>query len=113
MTDTRAAAPTEGAPELDARARAARRIEAAGKAQAILTPARARVLEAIIAHVRENGWPPTMRELCTRLDVSSTRGVEEHLDRLERDGLLEREHGRPRAMRVTARGDEELAKLRR
>lgn len=78
-----------------------------------LTASRSRVLEAILAHVAAEQWPPTLRELCDRLGVSSTNGVTQVLDVLEREGIIERERGKPRAMRITSKGRDQLESWRR
>jgi repressor LexA len=65
---------------------------------------------------RENGYPPTIREIGEAFEISSTNGVRYHLNRLEKDGLLKRsgrisrgigavsagpaESGRPYAIRL-------------
>lgn len=62
-------------------------------------------LQAIAAAISEEGFPPTVRELCVRLGVSSTNGVNEHLQRLADAGLVRRlGRGRARALAVTTEG---------
>lgn len=74
-----------------------------------LTPARARILSAILRFLSENDWPPTMRELCAVLGTSSLNGLREQFDKMERDGLIERERKSARAIRVTSEGKRLLA----
>ncbi len=62
------------------------------------------VLQAINAGVTRNGWPPSVRELGDTLGISSPSTVHHHLDNLEREGLIERRAGQPRALRVTTLG---------
>lgn len=78
-----------------------------------ITAARIRMLLAIVEHVRVHQWPPTIRELMTACGVTSSNAVSERLDRLEHDGLIERERGCPRALRLTPAGHAELAASRR
>lgn len=78
-----------------------------------ITAARIRMLHAIVEHVRVHQWPPTIRELMTACALTSSNAVSERLDRLEADGLIERERGCPRAVRLTPAGHAELAKARR
>lgn len=59
-----------------------------------------RVLEAIEAYIAANGYPPTIRELMPIVGLASTSGVDMHLRRLERDGLISRDPTRSRAIRV-------------
>lgn len=58
------------------------------------------VLEFIIAGIRENGYPPTILELCAAMGISSTNGVNDHLQALERKGYIERS-SKARGIHVT------------
>lgn len=61
---------------------------------------RTRILRAIADHVLEFGWPPTVRELCDAVGLSSTSTVHAHLHRLVREGRIVRDPTKPRALRV-------------
>jgi len=61
-----------------------------------LSPRQRRCLEAVLAHRRRTGLPPTYRELGRALGIASTNGVRRHLEALERKGYL--------TMRRQARG---------
>jgi repressor LexA len=65
-----------------------------------LTPRQAQVLEYIRESVRANGYPPTVREICAALDLSSPSTVHAHLANLERLGLIKRDATKPRALDV-------------
>ena len=65
-----------------------------------LTPRQQQVLEFIRESVRANGYPPTVREICTALDLSSPSTVHAHLSNLERLGLIKRDPTKPRALDV-------------
>ena len=65
-----------------------------------LTPRQAQVLEFIRESVRIDGYPPTVREICTALDLSSPSTVHAHLSNLERLGLIRRDPSKPRALDV-------------
>lgn len=65
-----------------------------------LTPRQEQVLEFIRASIRANGYPPTVREICTGLDLSSPSTVHAHLANLERLGLIKRDPTKPRALDV-------------
>ena len=72
------------------------------------------MLEAILAHLKAEQWPPTHRELADRCGFSTSgNATHELLSKLERDGLLERERGKARAMRVTAAGHAALRDFRK
>jgi repressor LexA len=53
-----------------------------------LSPRQRRCLEAVLAHRRRTGLPPTYRELGRVLRIASTNGVRGHLKALERKGYL-------------------------
>ncbi len=66
-------------------------------------PATARQLAVLVAIERflaSHGYPPTVRDLCEALDVSSTNGMSTHLDALARKGYIVRDPGTPRGLRV-------------
>ncbi len=65
-----------------------------------LTPRQEQVLEFIRESVRVNGYPPTVREICTALELSSPSTVHAHLANLERLGLIKRDPTKPRALDV-------------
>lgn len=65
-----------------------------------LTPRQEQVLEFIRESVRSNGYPPTVREICAALDLSSPSTVHVHLANLERLGLIKRDPTKPRALDV-------------
>lgn len=57
------------------------------------------VAEAIRQHMNERGYPPSIRELAQVFDVSKTT-IHNDLRRLEAEGVIERQPGRNRAIRV-------------
>lgn len=65
-----------------------------------LTARQQQVLEFVRESVRANGYPPTVREICAALDLSSPSTVHAHLANLERRGLLKRDPTKPRALDV-------------
>ena len=48
----------------------------------------------------KNGYPPSVREICTAVGLSSTSTVHGHLTRLQRKGLLKRDPSKPRAIQI-------------
>lgn len=56
------------------------------------------ILEYIRTQVAENGFPPSVREICEAVGLKSTSTVHGHLKRLEKQGLLKRDSMKPRAM---------------
>ncbi len=66
-----------------------------------LTPQQSRVFQAICDCIDETGYPPSVRELCQRLDLKSTATVHTHLRNLERKGYIKREAQKSRAFNIT------------
>jgi repressor LexA len=56
-----------------------------------LTKRQQTVLETIRAWIREQGYPPTIRELGSQLGIKSLRGVTTHLDAIAKKGFLKRD----------------------
>ena len=68
-----------------------------------------KIIECIARTVAERGYPPSVREIADAVGLASTSAVHHHLTALEREGLLERGPHSSRALRLTARGEGELA----
>jgi len=58
-----------------------------------LTEKQRRVVQVIRSWIREQGYPPTIRELGKLLGIKSLRGVTTHLDALAKKGQLDRKRG--------------------
>ena len=70
-----------------------------------LTDRQRKIVECIRAHVEENGYPPTFREIAQSVGLKSTSTVDHHLRRLRELGVLQYEDGRFRALQLL--GEEE------
>lgn len=66
------------------------------------------ILQCIYDNVSRKGYPPTVREICTHVNLSSTSTVHGHLSRLEKKGYIFRDPAKPRAIEVTSSGLEAL-----
>ncbi|MGQ9475977.1 MAG: transcriptional repressor LexA [Actinomycetota bacterium] len=64
-----------------------------------LTPRQEEALEFVLSTLERRGYPPSVRELCEALGLSSTRGALRHLEALERKGFISRSPG-ARAIQV-------------
>ncbi|MCI0130192.1 MULTISPECIES: transcriptional repressor LexA [Enterococcaceae] len=62
------------------------------------------VLKYIHEQVEKKGYPPTVREIGTAVNLSSTSTVHGHLSRLEKKGLITRDPTKPRAIELTNEG---------
>lgn len=69
------------------------------------------ILEYIQSQVKENGFPPSVREICEAVGLRSTSTVHGHLKRLEKQGVLKRDSMKPRAMAVMGKGRGETKSL--
>lgn len=66
------------------------------------------ILQYIYEQVNKRGYPPTVREIGTATDLSSTSTVHGHLARLENNGFINRDPSKPRAIEFTKEGLEKL-----
>lgn len=62
------------------------------------------ILRYIYDTVEKRGFPPTVREICQGVQLSSTSTVHGHLSRLERKGLILKDATKPRALEITEEG---------
>lgn len=62
------------------------------------------ILRYIYDTVEKRGFPPTVREICQGVQLSSTSTVHGHLSRLERKGLILKDATKPRALEITEKG---------
>ena len=51
-------------------------------------------------YTENKGYPPSVREICEAVGLSSTSTVHGHLKRLERKGLIKRDPSKPRALEI-------------
>jgi len=58
------------------------------------------ILDFIIDAIRSRGFPPTLREIGREFNIRSTKGVNDHLEALERKGKIRRERDLSRAIEV-------------
>ncbi len=64
-----------------------------------LTSRQKEILELMESFLRDNGYPPTVREICKASGLRSPRSVSQHLQALERKGYIERGRDKSRAIR--------------
>lgn len=58
------------------------------------------IMSYIRDYVDEKGYPPSIREICQAVDLTSSSTVFTHLEALERKGLIERGEGTTRSIRL-------------
>ena len=61
---------------------------------------RARVYNFIVEFIKNNGYAPSVREICTGTDLSSTSSVYMHLLKLEDEGKIQMKKKSTRAIKV-------------
>src|SRR5687768_17821748 len=65
-----------------------------------LTGKRREILEFIATHLRDRGYPPSVREIGEAVGLTSSSSVHAHLATLQRQGYLRRDPTKPRAIEV-------------
>ena len=70
-----------------------------------------KLLEFINRHNEEVGWPPTVREIQHEFGMSSTSVAVYWINKTANAGLIERDPGVARGLRITQEGRDELLKV--
>ena len=65
-----------------------------------LTPKQQMILDFLKTEIRQNGYPPTVREICDSVGLSSTSTVHAHLETLERKGYIRRSPTKNRSTEI-------------
>ncbi len=65
-----------------------------------LSPRQQRILEFIRQHVREHGYPPSVREIGQAVSLRSSSTVHGHLARLEAKGYIRHDPSKPRTIEL-------------
>ena len=71
-----------------------------------LTARQAEVLSVLERSIQTRGFPPTIREMCTELEIRSPQGVSDHLAALERKGYIHRTASQSRSCVPVAMSDD-------
>jgi repressor LexA len=71
-----------------------------------ITDKHIKVLEFLTKYQNENGRPPSIREICTKVGISSTSVVNYYLDQLKNMGYVERDNRVSRGLRLTEKVNE-------
>ena len=78
-----------------------------------MTGIQVRILEFITDWISARGFPPTVREISKAFGWKTTSNVQQHLERMQRDGLITREEGMARTLMATPAGLQELKAARK
>ncbi len=65
-----------------------------------LTPRQRQILDMIVEHQNDRGYPPSVREIGEAVGLRSPATVKSHLDNLRDAGYLVRDPAKPRAIQV-------------
>ena len=64
------------------------------------------VYQFIVSYIRENGYPPAVRDICSGVGIRSTSTIHGHLKRLQESGRIEYTTGKRRAITIPDHQDE-------
>ncbi len=67
-----------------------------------ISPRQRQVLDCIVSFIRTHGYPPTVREICEAVNLSSSSTVHAHLRALEEAGFIRRDAVLTRAIRIVS-----------
>ena len=56
-----------------------------------ITQKQSEILEYIKKEILSKGYPPTVRDICTAVELKSTSSVHAHLETLEKNGYIRRD----------------------
>jgi repressor LexA len=78
-----------------------------------MTDIQLKILEFICEWISARGFPPTVREISRGFGWKTTSNVQQHLERMQRDGLITRQENMARTLRATPAAVEQLEQSRR
>ena len=64
------------------------------------------ILEFVQRKIEEDGYPPTVREICKAVNLSSTSTVHAHIKKLQEKGYIQKNSLKPRALKVLVGNNE-------
>ena len=67
----------------------------------MLTERQKQVLDFIRSYAQAKGYPPSVREICKAVGLSSTASVHNHLHKLQSMHFIQRDSAKPRALELT------------
>lgn len=65
-----------------------------------ITEKQQEILNFIKDEILNRGYPPTVRDICTAVNLKSTSSVHAHLETLEKNGYIRRDPTKPRAIEI-------------
>ena len=67
-----------------------------------LTPKQRKIFDFVRSYTAENGYAPSLQEICGHMGLSAVSTAHQHLRNLEHKGFLTREEHKPRSAEVAA-----------
>ena len=65
-----------------------------------ITKKQTEILEYIKSQILNKGYPPSVRDICTAVNLKSTSSVHAHLETPEKNGYIRRDPTKPRAIEI-------------
>ena len=65
-----------------------------------ITKKQTEIIEYIKSQILNKGYPPSVRDICTAVNLKSTSSVHAHLETLEKNGYIRRDPTKPRAIEI-------------
>ena len=65
-----------------------------------ITKKQTEILEYIKSQILNKGYPPSVRDICTAVNLKSTSSVHAQLETLEKNGYIRRDPTKPRAIEI-------------
>ena len=65
-----------------------------------ITQKQSEILEYIKSQILNKGYPPSVRDICSAVNLKSTSSVHAHLESLEKNGYIRRDPSKPRAIEI-------------
>ncbi|MEJ8553300.1 transcriptional repressor LexA [Tepidibacter sp. Z1-5] len=65
-----------------------------------LTDKQIEILNFLKLQINEKGYPPSVREICSAVNLKSTSTVHSHLNKLEEKGYIRKDKTKPRAIEI-------------
>lgn len=65
-----------------------------------ITQKQSEILEYIKSQIFNKGYPPSVRDICSAVNLKSTSSVHAHLESLEKNGYIRRDPTKPRTIEI-------------
>ena len=65
-----------------------------------ITKKQSEILEYIKSQILNKGYPPSVRDICSAVNLKSTSSVHAHLESLEKNGYIRRDPTKPRTIEI-------------